>query len=171
MKVGSACGVLAGSVDGVLAGRGLKICGVCDNVSDMKNGKTGKIDISALNVPPERHEYETARYFASRGYDVIFIRPSNVKGLHNPDFKICNKVWETKSPSGESKRTFEDNFRKAIKQSEHIIIDLRRISAKQEKWCIEKLKKENRLSFVVKTLLVITRDGRLLTIKGKFDNV
>jgi len=35
----------------------------------MKNIKKGKIDISELNVPPEKHEYETAKYFADRGYN------------------------------------------------------------------------------------------------------
>ena len=30
----------------------------------MKNNKIGKIDIAELNVPPEKHEYETAKYFA-----------------------------------------------------------------------------------------------------------
>ena len=70
----------------------------------MKKVRRGKIDISKLNVPPEKHEYETARYFADRGFDVIFIRSSNIKGMNSP-----------------------------------------------------------------KTLLVITRDGRLLTIKGSFD--
>ena len=133
------------------------------------NKKIGKIDISALNVPPEKHEYETAKYFANRGFDVVFISPHYINGYHNPDFAMAGKVWETKSPSGESRRTFEDNFRKATKQSEHIIMDLRRLNPKHEKWCIEKLKREAGISSKVKTLLAITHDGRLLTVKGKFD--
>ena len=40
--------------------------------------KTGKIDISALYYPPEKHEYETARYFAKLGFDIIFIKPRNI---------------------------------------------------------------------------------------------
>ena len=136
----------------------------------MDKSKIGKIDISALNVPPEKYEYETARYFANRGYDVVFVRPRYINGFHNPDFEMCNKIWETKSPDGKSKRTFEDNFRQATKQSEHIIIDLRRVQTEQESWCIKKLEKESRVS-KVKTLLVITRDGRLLTVKGRFGNI
>lgn len=34
-------------------------------------------------------------------------------------------IWETKSPIKYSKRSFEDNFEKAIKQSENVIFDLR----------------------------------------------
>ena len=59
----------------------------------MKNDKIGKIDISELNVPPEKHEYETAKYFAKRGYDVEFILSNIIleKLLANPKilFLIC----------------------------------------------------------------------------------
>ena len=98
----------------------------------MKNGKKGRIDISALNVPPEKHEFETAKYFADRGFDVVFIGPHYIIGAKNPDFEIAGKIWETKSPTKYSKSSFEDNFKKAVKQSEHIIFDLRRLSEKDE---------------------------------------
>jgi hypothetical protein len=32
---------------------------------------TGKTDVSALNVPPEKHEYGTAVFFAKRGKDIV----------------------------------------------------------------------------------------------------
>ena len=136
----------------------------------MKKSKIGKIDISALNTPPEKHEYETARYFAKRGLGITFVAPRYIEGFNNPDFEMSGKIWETKSPTGNSKRTYEDNFRKAMKQSEHIIFDLRRLKATSERLCI-KILKERRASPMVKTLLVITRDGRLLTLKGKFDKL
>ena len=136
----------------------------------MKKTRRGKIDISELNVPPEKHEYETAKYFANRGLDVVFIGPRYIKGMNNPDFKLAGKIWETKCPMGRSKRTFEDNLRKAAKQSRHVIIDLRRIDSALEKWCISKMKEQGD-TLRIKTLLSITRDGRLLTIKGKFDSI
>ena len=58
----------------------------------MKNGKKGRIDISALNVPPEKHEFETAKYFADRGFDVVFIGPHYIIGAKNPDFEIAGKI-------------------------------------------------------------------------------
>ena len=58
----------------------------------MKNVKIGKIDIAELNVPPEKHEYETAKYFAKRGYNIKFIKPSSIKGFNSADFKMCGKV-------------------------------------------------------------------------------
>ena len=136
----------------------------------MKNNRLGKIEISALNVPPEKHEYETARYVAKRGLDVIFVRPRYTKHFYTPDFEMAGRVWETKSPVGKSRRTYEDNFRKAMKQSTHIIFDLRRLNTDSEKSCIDVLKKQCATS-ATRTVLVITRDGRLLTIKGRFDNI
>ena len=134
----------------------------------MKNVKKGKIDISALNVPPERHEYETAKYFTDRGYDVIFIGPHYITGVNNPDFEMAGKIWETKSPIKYSESSFEDNFKKAAKQSGHIIFDLRRLSKKDETKYLQEIIKRKK-SRKIKTLLVITRDGRLLTEKGYFD--
>lgn len=88
----------------------------------MKNTKIGKIDTTELNVPPEKHEYETAKYFANRGHNVKFIKPHYIQGLNNPDFEICGKAWETKSPTRFSNSTFEFNFKKAVKQFPHIIL-------------------------------------------------
>ena len=134
----------------------------------MKRIKRGKIDISELNVPPEKHEYETTRYFADRGYDVVFIKPSDIKGMNSPDFEMAGKIWETKSPTRYSKSSFEDNFKKAAKQSENVIFDLRRLNKKDEAKYLQEIGKRKK-SRKIKTLLVITRDGRLLTEKGCFD--
>ena len=133
----------------------------------MKNNRLGKIDISALNVPPEKHEYETAKYFAKRGLDVSFIEPSNIQGTNSPDFEMCGKRWETKSPIGSNLRTYEDLFKKALKQSENIIFDLRRLKPSDEERCFNRLQYLRKVS-KAKNLLIITRDGRLLTIKGRF---
>lgn len=136
----------------------------------MKNAKMGKIDIAELNVPPEKHEYETAKYFANRGYNVKFVKPSDVKGFNSPDFKMCGKIWETKSPTSSSNASFEHNFRKAVKQSGNIIFDLRRLDMKVERKYISKLKKASNLPRL-KILLVITLDGQLLTLRGRFDSI
>lgn len=132
-----------------------------------KNILTGKIDISALYYPPEKHEYETAKYFARLGFDVVFIKPSSIKGSHDPGFFIKNKAWETKSPNIYSKSSFQYNCRKAQKQSEHIIFDLRRLNKIDEQKYLAGLKRWSKMP-CVKTLLVITKDGNLLDIKGRF---
>ena len=129
--------------------------------------KPGKIDISALYYPPERHEYETAKYFARLGFDIIFIKPRAIKGIHDPDFFMKGRKWETKSPKIYSKPSFEYNFKKAQKQSEHIIFYLRRLSAVDSQKYSKELTKWSTAT-KIKTLLVITKDGKLLDIKGRF---
>ena len=88
--------------------------------------------------------------------------------MSSPDFEMAGKIWETKSPIKYSKHSFEDNFKKAVKQSEHIIFDLRRLSKKDETKYLQEIRKRKK-SRKIKTLLAITRDGRLLTEKGLFD--
>lgn len=133
----------------------------------MKKSRIGKIDISALNVPPEKHEYETAKYFADRGFDIVFIKPRDTKGFNSPDFMMDNKAWETKCPIKYSKRSFEDNLKKASKQSENVIFDLRRLSMKDERVYIKELKKWSTIN-QIKNLLIVTKDGQILTTKGRF---
>lgn len=127
----------------------------------------GKIDISELNVPPEKHEYETAKYFANRGFNVKFIGSRHIKGMNNPDFMMGGKIWETKSPISDNLSSIKRRLTQATKQSEHIIFDLRRIKTKYELKIIEQLEKGCR-SPSVRTLLVITKNGQLLTLKGTF---
>ena len=136
----------------------------------MKKHKIGKIDYSELNKAPEKHEIYTAEFFANLGYDIFFIKTSNIKGSHSPDFRMAGRVWETKSPITYSDSSFEDNFKKAKKQSDHIIFDLRRLNQKDEAKYLKELSKRSG-SNKVRTLLVIGRSGELLTIKGFFDKM
>ena len=128
----------------------------------------GKINISALNTPPEKHEYEAARYFAKRGKNVIFLRPSDIKKQHTPDFMMDGKMWELKSPIVYGRNSFEDNLRRAVRQSEHIIYDLRYLNMNDEQRYIRELNKW-KAKKRIKTLLVIKKNGQLLTAKGVFD--
>lgn len=132
--------------------------------------KKGIIDTSALSTLPEKHEYKTAKFFADYGHDVRFIKPSNIQGQKSPDFKMDGRDWETKSPIKFSESSFEDNFKKAIKQSKHIVYDLRRLNIKDEKKYIKSLEKRKKIQ-EIKTLLIITKDGNLLTKKGNFGKI
>lgn len=48
----------------------------------------GKIDYTKPDTPPEEHEVRVAKYFARRGKDITFIRPSNIPNIHTPDFQM-----------------------------------------------------------------------------------
>ena len=134
----------------------------------MKNVRkkvVGKIDISALNVPPEKHEFNTAKYFAELGYDIEFIKPRYISGQDNPDFMMQGKIWETKSPIRYNRVTFEHTFKKAMKQSDNIIFDLRRLDKQDEELYLYDLKKRAK-SRKIKNLVVVSKDGSKLDIKG-----
>ena len=126
----------------------------------------GKIDISQLKVPPEKHELETARYFAKQGHDIEFIPPSNSPNIHTPDIKMDGVEWEMKSPVGKSRRTIEQIFRKAVKQSKYLIFDLRRINISESE-CIKELEHRFNTKTYVKRLLIIKKSGELVTFSRK----
>ena len=131
----------------------------------MKKG-TGRLDTSKRRVLPEKHEYETARYFADRGYDIEFIPPSNSPNMHTPDFMMDGVAWEVKCPQGKGKRTIENNFRSATKQSRNIIIDLRRIRL-DESICIPQIERELNGRPYIKRLWAIRKNGSLIDFTSK----
>ncbi len=123
---------------------------------------TGKIDISALNTPPEKNELETAKYFADMGKDIVFIRPSSIPNHHRPDILMDGVEWEMKAPTGSGKRNIEYNFRKAVTQSKYIIFDLRHVKLSEQQ-CISQLEKEFSMRSYLRKLYIIKKNGELLT--------
>ena len=125
--------------------------------------KCGHIIIPA-GIIPEKHELETANFFAERGLDVEFLAPSYVKGVYSPDVQIDGRRWEIKSPCGNSRRTIENNYRNAERQSPNVIFDLRRIKL-NETISISKIKREFKFrNSKVKRVMIITQDKKLLDL-------
>ncbi len=122
---------------------------------------SGKIDISLLNNPPEAEEFETAKFFANLGKDIVFIRPSSIPGQKRPDIVMDGLEWEIKCPRGRSKRTLENNILIAEKQSSYIIIDLRYVKL-PEKYCIAEIIRNFKQKPRIKRILVITKGLTLL---------
>ena len=124
--------------------------------------KIGRITPNGVSL--EKHENETVVYFTNLGYDIELIPPSNTPKAKKPDFMMDGKAWEMKSPQGKSRVTVEHAFKRAAKQSENIIIDLRRtkIPTNQVKASLEKLFKASRR---IRNLKVITREQELLDFK------
>lgn len=122
----------------------------------------GYIDISDLNTPPEQAEFETAKYFAELGKDVSFIKPSSIPNQHRPDIVMDGAEWEIKCPEGNSKRTIENNMRKALQQAHNVIFDLRHMKYPESK-SISKLEKEFAINTRLRRLYIIKKSGELLT--------
>lgn len=133
----------------------------------MKKAAEGKIDYSKLRTLPEQYEIETALYFASRGLNIEFIKPSSIEGNKSPDFIMLDRSWEIKSPITYGKSSFEYNLKKAMKQSENIIYDLRRLKKSDELKYIGELQKRAKTQRI-KTLIIIRSDCEILTLKGIF---
>lgn len=125
--------------------------------------KTGKIIPHGVKL--EAHEYNTILFFTTLGKTVELIPPSSTPNVHNADFFMDGLVWESKSPTGDSSRmTIERILHKAARQSENVIIDLRRtrLSDEHSLACLEKQFKKSRR---VKRLLVITKQQVLIDFK------
>jgi len=126
--------------------------------------KCGTIDIFQLKTPPEKSEFETAKYFAERGKNIIFIRPSSIPNQHRPDILMDGIEWEIKGPTGKSKRTIENNMRKAITQSCFIIFDLRYMKL-PEKQSISQLERQFHTRDKLRKLLIIKKNGELIELE------
>ena len=99
----------------------------------------GKICPNGVVLMP--HEMKTVVFLTDLGYDVELIPKSNIEGQHSADIIIDGISWEIKSPTGETKNTMKNNIQSALKQSNHIIIDLRRINRSMDK-CIREIRRE-----------------------------
>ncbi len=128
----------------------------------MKNSGLGR-SIVPYGVYPERHEYETAEVFLKLGLDLQFIRPVDTKKSSAPDVIIQGEEWEMKSPTGKSKYTIQNQFRRAAKQSHNLILDIRRLKiptafAKRE------IEKQFTIRRSIKKLKIITKTGKIIDL-------
>ena len=84
-----------------------------------------------LKDRPKGHELSAALILAGHfRSDVVFLRPEIDK---TPDIEVGTTRWEIKSLRGDGKKTIDNNFRTARKQSLNIVIDLRRIKMHQSR--------------------------------------
>ena len=88
----------------------------------------GRVFIPAVSVrdAPSEHEVLTALRLAEEGVDVLFRIDSREKGVKNPDVEMNQQVWEFKAPTGEGKNTVDSQMKRAGKQAERLVLDLRR---------------------------------------------
>ena len=106
-------------------------------------------------------ELATAEYFVEHGETVEVLVPSLTANSKNADFLIWGIVWEAKSPVSTNRNTLTVMMNRAAKQSENIILDLRRQvgSEAQSLKLFRKLFAEKKR---IKRLLIITKSGKLI---------
>lgn len=88
----------------------------------------GRVFIPAVSVreAPSEHEVLTALRLAETGIDVLFRIDSHEEGVKNPDAEMNQQVWEFKAPTGQGKNTVDSQMKRAGKQTERLVLDLRR---------------------------------------------
>ena len=95
----------------------------------------GRVFIPAASVrdAPSEHEVLTALRLAEEGVDVLFRIDSREEGVKNPDVEMNQQVWEFKAPTGQGKNTVDSQMKRAGKQTERLVLDLRRCELDDKK--------------------------------------
>lgn len=116
-------------------------------------------DVSTRNAPGE-HEVLTALRLAETGTNVFFRIDSNDTGAKNPDAEMDEQIWEFKAPRGATANTISDQFKRAGKQAQRLVLDLRRSGMDDAQGLAQAGRRFAGKSMIV-DLIVITKDARL----------
>lgn len=124
----------------------------------------GRVFIPAISVrdAPSEHEVLTALRLAEEGVDVLFRIDSREEGVKNPDVEMNQQVWEFKAPTGEGKNTVDSQMKRAGKQTERLVLDLRRseLDDKKSIWDVRQGMQGRHLTQVI----VIDHAGNIVHI-------
>ncbi|XCB30402.1 hypothetical protein RQN30_03035 [Arcanobacterium hippocoleae] len=100
---------------------------------EKKQGRPRKGTVDTSKVSNLRdHEFNAANLLAQSGLNVVFRSVNRVQGAKNPDIEIDGVVWEIKSPQGSGKNTIANQFSKARKQANRLVLDLSRCALSEE---------------------------------------
>lgn len=125
----------------------------------------GKLITNDVALQP--HELATVEFLVNQcGKIISLIVPSYTPHNRNPDFVMDGVLWEMKSPQGREPRTLEHAFKNAAKQSENIVIDLRRMTLDTDK-ALRILQKHFLLSRHVKRLCIVTKVEKVVDFRKK----
>ena len=124
----------------------------------------GRVCIPAVSVRdgPSEHEVLTALRLAEEGVDVLFRIDSREEGVKNPDVEMNQQVWEFKAPTGQGKNTVDSQMKRAGKQTERLVLDLRRseLDDKKSIWDVRQGMQGRHLTQVI----VIDHAGNIVYI-------
>ena len=124
----------------------------------------GKLTRNGVKLQP--HEEATVEFLLNLGKNIELIPPSNTPHNKNGDIFMDSLIWEVKSPVGDSTRmTIDRILHKAARQSENIIIDLRRTKLLDQQ-ALSYIEKRFNLSRRIRRILVITKQERLIDFKS-----
>lgn len=129
----------------------------------MKN-KLGKIIIAPdVNIWP--HEYDTAQSLALAGMTVEFIRKSEERFATSADVLIDGVQWEMKSPKSDKLKMVQKNLRLALRQSQNVIFDSRRMKKLPDSAIEREVRKWGYELKAMKHLIYVNRQGEVVRVK------
>lgn len=134
---------------------GLKVC----YAGRMKKCSIGKLEAHGINL--QVHELSTIEFFLERGKNIELVVPSNTPHNKNADCIMDGLFWEMKCPMGKSLATVEHLFRKAVRQSENVIFDLRYLRMGDTK-AVGLLSRLFVMSKRARRIKIITKSGFLI---------
>lgn len=123
--------------------------------------KNRRIIYNSVQLCP--HEEEIVQILATLGYTIELIPPDRPGGRKTADAIIGNLEWEFKTPRGSSTRTIERILKKAHRQSNNIIIDIRRINLPEE-LALRKIHYEARKYSKHQRIKVITKSRKIIDL-------
>lgn len=111
------------------------------------------------------HELDTAKALARAGYNVEFIKKSNVPHEKTADCYIDGERWEMKAPKASNARAVQRNLRRALQQASRLIFDGRRMKPMTDKQILHEIDKWLPMFKACKQLKYVNREGEILDIK------
>ena len=96
----------------------------------MPKTTTGQLIMN--NVILERQEYLTIFVLLKHAKVIELIPPSLTPKTKTPDFIMDGIIWEAKSPQGKKLITIERALHRAARQSRNIVLDLRRMTLRDD---------------------------------------
>ena len=126
---------------------------------------TGRVFLPAesFRTQPSSHEVRTALTLAESGDEVLFRIDSNHPGVKNPDVEIASTIWEFKAPEGSTIRTIENQMKRAGKQAENLVLDLRR-SGLDDAEALSVVKRRLAAHSHLTRVIVIDHSGNAITL-------
>lgn len=117
------------------------------------------------SIKLEHYEEKTARLLTFYGFNVEVIRPTNTPKMNNPDILMTGTMWEIKTPINYNKNTLKNRMKKASKQANQVIFDLRNVKnhEKAQKYIIELFRGNRR----IRRMIIITKDKKVLDLRKK----
>jgi hypothetical protein len=113
---------------------------------------------------PEQHEIELAWILARHFNTVVeFLRPIEGYRLKTADLVINGQIWEMKSPTGRGRTTVSNQFKRASKQSSHVVFDARRIQLSEDA-VLEQVRKECTRRKSIKEVLFVTKGEIVMAV-------